>query len=265
VRNANVVCDDALFLPSFDRKGHTDRPVISVVLAGRARMRAFGTERWLEPGDVTFVQSKSAVVMRQEGQRYEAVAIEWDPGCLGGALGSSFVDGKLNAVDLGRLREATTPFAEEDLTGAAMAAARLLHVLRAAGAPFDAHRAGDLVEPVPTRTRFLARALDAVLSDLDARPAASDLDRALGLSERQLQRIVSAYNARYGFNSHGWRDTRNRRRLMVGAALMTSPGATTDLVRAATGYGSASSFCHAFAQVGMVSPGAVAEIVEQLR
>ncbi len=264
VKNERVVCEDALFMHAFERKGRVDRPVLTVVLAGRARVRAFGEERWLGPGEIVLVRSKSAIEMRQEGERYESLALEWDPGSLGTMPRAPVGSARLDRAGLRRLAACAESLASKDAAEVSQAFARCLRVLRAEGAPFEPREVGDLVEPVSESTQHLSRALDVVLSNLERGPAACDLEAILGLSARQTQRVVAAFNERYGFNSQGWRDTRNRRRLMVGASLMTAEGTTTELVSQATGYRTPTSFCHALAQAGIVSPGEVPRAVRDL-
>jgi hypothetical protein len=263
VQNRAVVCDDAIFLPSLARVGRVSRPVLTVVVAGRARVRIGSFDRWLEAGDMVLLPSKD-VSMRQEGTPFESVALEWDPGTLGGAP-SETEHAKLAPGDLAPLVALA-----RDLAGCAEPAAAMHHTaeliarLRACGAPLDRVGAGALVEPVPESTRRLSGALDAALSDLAGAPMLVDLGGALGLSPRQLNRVVAAFNARYGYNSLGWRDTRNRRRLLVGASMMTAPGARTDGVARRMGYASPTGFCHALAEAGMPSPGTMPAAVARL-
>src|ERR1700690_3763500 len=68
IHNRGVVCDDDLFLPSITRVGQLTRPVLTIILEGRARIRlATGFERWFGPGDVVLLPAKAVVAMRQEG------------------------------------------------------------------------------------------------------------------------------------------------------------------------------------------------------
>src|SRR5438309_664664 len=78
VHNARVVSEDALMLKAFARVGKLARPVCTVLLQGRARITAAGTSVWLGPGDALLMDSKSALVMRQEGDSYASLVLEWD-------------------------------------------------------------------------------------------------------------------------------------------------------------------------------------------
>ena len=266
IHNSGVVCDDDLFLPTITRIGRIARPVLTVVLAGRARIRSHGFERWLEPGHVVLLPVKAVVAMRQEGSPFRSVAIEWDPGTLGGAA-PSLPDGVvLDARARDRVMTCVQALESQPTPeNAAAHLAELVAILRAQGAPFVPVEAGELYEPPGEPIIRLSRVLDTVLSHLEQGPSMVDLDTALGLSPRQINRIVTAFNKRYGFNSLGWRDTRNRRRLLVGASMMTADGSRTELVARALGYSSPTGFCHALEKAGLPSPGATADVVARLR
>jgi len=265
IHNHGVVCEDDLFLPSIARVGQITRSVLTIILAGRARIRlAGGFERWLGPGDVVLLPVK-AVSMRQEGTPFRSIAIEWGAGTFGGLANAP--DGvRLDATAFQRvLSLAAALEASRDGVTASALLADILSLLRAQGAPFAPISPDDLIEPVTSSVVRLARALDTVLSELATGPALVDLDSALGLSIRQINRVITQFNRRYGFNALGWRDTRNRRRLLVGASMMTAPGARTELVARAMGYSSPTGFCHAFGLAGLPSPSATAETVKNLR
>jgi hypothetical protein len=266
IHNERVVCDDELFLPSITRIGRLARPVLTVILAGRARMRSRGFERWLEPGDVMLLPIKAVVAMRQEGAPFRSIAIEWDAGSLGDGA-PAFPDGaRLGPVRCAQIDAlAHTLEGCEDQTLAGTILAEVLALLRAEGAPFADLSAHNLIETTPNPVIRLSHALDVVLSRLEQGPGLVDLDAALGLSPRQINRVVTEFNRRYGFNSLGWRDTRNRRRLLVGATMMTAPDARTELVARAMGYSSPTGFCHALALADLPSPGATADVVAKLR
>jgi AraC-like DNA-binding protein len=268
VGNRNIVSEDALSMRAFDRKGQVGRPVVTVVLDGHARLTAYDQRRWLSRGGVSLIESKSAIVMRQgkSGEPFASVAIEWDVGSLGPVRPKGFTVDQLSERALESFAQEARTLTASDVgaDAAAQAIARMLGILRGFGAPFDEPRPETLIEEVPEQTLRLAHALDVLLSDLRRRPMVVDLDQVLGLSTRQINRIVTAFNARYGFNSVGWLDTRSRRRLMMGAALMTASGADTETIAAAVGYGSPAAFCRALSEAGLPSPGAIAKAVRDL-
>jgi hypothetical protein len=266
VSRRNVVSEDALLLQGFDRVGHLARPMLTVLLQGRARLRACGEERWLSVGDVGLLEDKASVQMRQEGESFSTFAIEWDPGFLSSLRPRGFTAWKVDAARLAGLREEARVFARREVrvTEAAASAARVLATLASGGAPFDAMAPEDLVEPVPEPMERLGHALDDVLSHLEGHPSAVDLEELLGIGARQVNRRVAEFNQRYGFNASGWRDTRSRRQLLMGATLMTAPGAVAERVAAAVGYGSARAFHRALGDAGLPAPSAIAAAVQGL-
>lgn len=254
VRHRNVVCDERLFAHAFERRGRVDRPHLIVVLEGRARLDRPEGAQWLEPGGLALLPDRRACLVRREGSRFTSLALEWDPGTLGGAVADPR-RGRLTGGELARLRATVEDLADTPLVhdGATRLAA-MLALLRTAGVPLEAHRAPQLAEPTPVHVALLSRALDQLLSDLATQPMVVDLEQALGVSPRHLQRLVAAYHERYGFDADGWRDALHRRRLQVAAALMTAPSARADLVASTVGYGSPAALCRAFAEVQLPSP-----------
>jgi hypothetical protein len=262
VHNTRVVCEDAVVMPSFDRRGHVTRPIATLLLDGAARVGAHGRRVWIAAGDVLAMDEKSAIVMRQEGERYAALTFEWDPAWLG-PRPEPFQEARMG--DRARV-DLEAVFAElalgEASTGAVV---RVVAALREAGVALRLPAPAECDEPAPDKTAALATALDGLFSRLDDQPMLADLERVLGVSTRQLNRLIASFNERYGFNAGGWRDARNRRRLFVGAALMTAPGATGEGVARAVGYRTLSAFTHALTEAGLPSPSAIAGVVASLR
>jgi AraC-like DNA-binding protein len=262
VKNARVVSEDDLLLRAFQRAGAVGRPVVTLLLAGRGRVRAHGEEAWLEAGEAVGMDHKGAVSMRQEGEVYAALAFEWDVDFLG-PRPQAFQRARL----AGAAKDEATSVWEALVRGESRPEAlveRHLHLLSTLGFPVRSAGAGELAEPVPEATQKLARGLDFALSNLEGQPMTADLEKVLGLGARQVNRLVQAFNARYGFNAAGWRDTRNRRRLMMGATLMTAKGATVGYVARVVGYRSPTAFARALADAGMPPPASISSIVEGL-
>lgn len=262
VHNERVVCEDALVMRSFDRRGHLGRPIATLLLDGAARLGAHGRTEWIAPGDVIAMDAKAAIVMRQEGERYSALAFEWDPEWIG-PRPEPFLRARMSEAvraELGAL------FADV-VAGAASAdaAPRVVAVLREAGLALRVPDASECAEEAPERTAELSTALDRLFSRLDEQPMLADLERELGVSTRQLNRMIAAFNEHYGFNAGGWRDARNRRRLFVGAALMTAPSATGEAVARAVGYRTLSALTHALTEAGLPPPSAIPKVVASLR
>ncbi|MBL8682172.1 MAG: helix-turn-helix transcriptional regulator [Myxococcales bacterium] len=266
VENKGVVSEDALMLRAFARLGHTGRPCVTVLLEGAARISAHENTRWLAPSSALALDYKSAIVMRQEGARYRALVLEWDDSH--GDRPRPFV-----SIDDGSV------FARADALWTALrhssGAEASPVVMDALGAIVTALRDQGLAlaspavwtEPDPDAAEWftLASALDRVLSAMDDQPMVVDLAESMSLSSRQLQRVVTTFHARYGFNSGTWQDTRSRRRVMMGAALMTAPKASTEYVARVVGYRSSQSFARALQMAGLPAPSEIRDEVSRMR
>lgn len=260
VERRRVVSEDALLLRAFTRKGVSSRPVATVLLAGRGTLRAEGAVLDLGPGDLAVVPRKGAVSMRQEGDPYLAVVFEWDPGSLSD-----------ERPDAPRKSRAPRPLlaAAERLAGTDVAADPLSALVAfvekgRAGFPLRTPDRDAWAVELSDVQHKLATALDGLHSTLEGRPMLVDLEDALSLSARHLNRLVSDHNARFGFNAGNWRDTRNRWRLLMGATLMTADGATSELVSRVVGYSSSATMCRAFSRAGLPTPGETRELVRSL-
>jgi AraC-like DNA-binding protein len=267
VERHHVLCDDVLFARGFDRRGAVGRSVATVLLEGRARLRVRGQDTWIEPGEVSVVASKGDILMRQEGPCYRSLVCEWEPGILGERPGEPIAVRRVPPEHLAALDAVARSFRgnEDDLARAERDVTAAWAALRGSGVPLAEPGPEGLGEPVSEATRRLSGALDALQSNLRGVPMMTDLEAALGLSSRQISRVVQEFNERYGFNSSGWRDTRNRWRLLMGATLMTAPGATAEAVSRAVGFASAATFARALANVGLPPPSKIASAMLALR
>lgn len=255
VENERVVCDDALALRAFDRKGELGRPVATFLVEGRARLRWRGEERWLSPGSIALLPGKGGVEMRQEAHpRYEAIVVEWEPGTLFVERPSALTSIESDAAARARAADCAERLRAGD--------PHVLDELRALFGTAGLTPTPALPEP-ENADRFarVSSALDRALSLLDAQPMSVDLEHALALSARQVNRVVAELNQRYGFNAGTWRDARNRRRLLVAAALLSVPEVPLAEVARTVGYRSETALCRAFANAGLPSPGSVASLV----
>lgn len=252
-----VVCDDRLYQQAFGRADASARALVSVVLSGRAFISSGDACVVLEPGDGLFLPTKGALSVRTEGERYESVVLEWNPDAArdrAGAPARSLAAQRLR-VELGalqpiaeRVRHAESP---EPAT-----IAQLLEVLHAADAPVADVRfeAVDAHDPKQLRAQEIADALDAVLSALDAQPMTTDLEERLGVSSRQIPRMVDAFRERYGYGASNWLDARNRRRLMLAATLLTCAHAGVAQVARIVGYQRPETLARAFSIAGLPKP-----------
>jgi AraC-like DNA-binding protein len=262
----NVVSEDGLLTRGFDRRGALGRPVATALLEGRARLRLPGEERWLGPGDLCVIAGKNALLMRQEGPRYRSVVVEWEPPAWGARPAAAIAVTSLSPASRAPIEAlAAALLAAEGRVEPALAALPpAWEALRGEGVPLAEAGAERLREPVAEPLLRLARALDAMCSNLRGAPMLVDLESALALSTRQINRLVQDFNTRFGFNAAGWRDTRNRWRLLMGATLMTAEGATPEAVARAVGFASAATFSRALANVGLPPPGEIAAAVRAL-
>lgn len=257
-----VVSEDALLTRAFERKGHGGRPVLTILLEGAARITVRGRHWFLAPGDASLVDAKGDILMRQEGDPFRSVVVEWDPPLLGARPAGVRV-----APASAALRAAADALhrridaLEEDDEDVDLFCALLS---RATSWGLVVPPRSALVADVSPRMRSLSRALDRLATSLGDRPMLVDLDGELGLSSRQVNRLVEQFHAAYAFNAGGWRDTRNRWRVMFGATLMTAPGATPDVVARAVGFSSTNTQARAFANAGLPAPGDVRSVVAAL-
>jgi AraC-like DNA-binding protein len=252
VDNARVISEDALSLRAFDRVGATGRPTCTVLLEGRARISAYGKHVKLTRGSAVLVAHKSAICMRQEGERYRSVAIEWDADTLAAQPEVPVSEHAIDDEALGEIDELVAASGTDDAPERVVQT--LIERLRASGLPFTKPDHDKLVHDVVPRFAELSQALDEVLSQGGVRPTTVDLEDRMRLSTRQLNRLVESYHTTYGFNSEGWRDTVKRRRIMLGAALMTAAGATVIDVAQAIGFSSAEAFARALSEAGLPPP-----------
>ncbi len=262
VDNARVISEDQLLFSAFERVGQNGRPVITVLLEGSACIRSGARVQWLSPGDLLGMDAKGHICMRQQGEPYRSLVLEWDVDWLG-PRPAPFTHVHLADRELSRARGIWLDITRSEQPQTAPVAA-LLQLLREQGIPLLPRAEQELAEPVDDQILRLSRGLDEVLSRLDSQPMSVDLEEVLQLSSRQVNRLVQAFNIRYGFNSLGWRDTRNRRRVMLGATLMTAPGATAEEVAALVGYSSLSAFSRALSIAGLPPPSEILRRVQEL-
>lgn len=267
VTNVGVVSEDRLSTLAYERLGKVGRPVITVVLEGHARIEALGRVAWLGRGDASVVEAKGAILMRQSraGERYRALVVEWEAPLVGprpagftsAAAESTLVEdaeavfAHLAAPSLGLSHDADT-----DRSRVLGAIARIGDAL---AVPLTLR--ADAVSPQLVE---LSHALDDLLSDMRERPMMIDLHMRLGVSERTVNRMVQDFNARFGFNASTWQDARSRRRVLIGAALLTAEGATASEIAEAMGYASLPSLSRALKLAGMPSPRDIPALVRDL-
>lgn len=262
---SGLIADDALFGGS-QRPLKKDRSQLVISLTGETLLRTASSERIVRAGEFVTERHSNRYLGRHEGE-VKVLIVEWEPGMLGTRLTESTSAARLCPVAVRRLRELAAPLIQTGTSPAQSAAviAEIVELMRAEGIPFDPVEPEDLVEELPPYFAPLSRALDNALTSLVEQPSLLDLERVLGLSERQVQRQLLRFNEHYTIHASGrWRDLIRWWRLPMGATLMSTPKATTEGVARMLGYASARAFCDAFAAAGLPSPGAIRSTLRQL-
>jgi hypothetical protein len=239
-------------------------PVLTIALDGTGVVRQKDAAILGTTGELVWAPSGAEFRARSGDRGVRCLVVQWDPRVLSGPTDARLTRAPLRARDFASIGAAADRIA---LSGYDTARAR-----DAVDALFDVLRALGFVDARPPRepsaTTRLARAgevVDQCLSNLSANPTALDIEGALRCSPAHARRTMQSYVARLGFSdAKNWRELRTSWRLYMGALLMTSPRATTDLVARALGYGSPVAFCHAFTNAGLPSPGSVRAAVDRL-
>src|SRR5215208_5546556 len=111
IRSRNVVSDYGLlniaapFLPGMDRSG------LTVLVEGRGRFEEAGVRRFLAPGDLVLSDQRRCGTEAYAGSDCALVAVDWEPGAYGPALGRSFGVERLSRRELRRVGTAAASFA----------------------------------------------------------------------------------------------------------------------------------------------------------
>ncbi len=247
-RTANLVVDDRFtrVLPSPWRTSF-----LVIVLEGRLFWDEGGRGRWLEPGDLACAADRRTVGMRREGASYRAITIEWQ----GGACAEVLRQRRVPAHDsLVALRSLAARFVGE-VEGAHVERETLAAL--AGWLPLRVVATGEQSELPSPQMVMLSRELDRVFSNLSCSPMMVDLEQALGLCSRQLHRLMALLHARFGIDAPGFREALHRRRVTVGASLLTAPDATCARVAQVLGYRSPSAMSRAFSEAGLPAPSSI--------
>jgi AraC-like DNA-binding protein len=262
----NLILDESLLYPQTAWTGCGDRPRLDLILGGDARVRDGRSERWLGAGDFSVARDHNSLFLREQGADFLATYIEWNRGSLGTRAPDALTDGTLPAAELAHAQTLARGLLAcgNDVTVASRLVADLLARLAAQGLPFDPCEPGDLVEDVEPVVQGLASALGRKLSALDVKPMLVDFEQELGLSRRQLLRIIGALTQRYGLNGTDWMSLRSRWRVNASLLLMTAPGARTEEVARAVGFATPGAFCNALHERGLPSPGHVPAAIAAL-
>lgn len=252
----HLVCDDRLYQRAFGRADAGDRSLVTLVLEGRLHLESEGRFFRCDPGRGAYLPRKGTLAVRTEGEHYRSLVFEWDPDRVSEARLLAFDPADVDELARG-IAAAARP--ERRLLDAALERVAAIASID----PIEIERVS-VVGPDELRAQEVADALDAVLSSLDAQPMATDLETRLGVSSRQVTRLVDAFRARYGYGATNWQETRSRRRLMLAATLLTAPQATVASVARAVGYLHPETLSRAFHAAGFPRPSQIAAEVEAL-
>lgn len=258
--------DDELLLFSHFSRRWIGRSNLILALEGEVRIRRGQEQLLLAPGAWLGEQRDSGWHMRREGRSFTLI-LEWEPGPIASDPIRQGAEGRLGPASLRRIQALALALIARDSDDDSRAAQlrRLLALLRAEGLPVEEAEDEALIEEVPPHLRALAGTIDPTLSALCKGPALGEVQDALGLSRPALLKYLQEFNERYAYNaSGGWRELLQRWRVTMGACFMSAPGATTEQVSRILGYASPTAFCHAFANRGLPSPGAIPERLRQL-
>jgi len=247
------IYEDERPLQTLGRDIDSRRVRISVVLGGR--VAAFvGDRSWvLEEGDAV-VAAPLATLFMADVHSSTGFEVDWDAGSI-----DPFAEKiRLGSGLLSTAREAAEALRIGDAPAFTSAAHRLFDHLAAEGFTVPGRESLDSID---RRSQIGMSAIDAVLNDLDAKPQLVDLEARLGCSRWTLNRSLHQLNRTYGLcglaGGTDWRAMRAFARLRVAGLLMTNPRATTRAIAESVGYRSPEAMCHAFANAGLPSPGAM--------
>jgi AraC-like DNA-binding protein len=253
-------------------------PLLALVLAGSGIMRTAPTSAIVQRGDLVFVPSGAGFSARSDPSGARVWILQWDPEVFGGAGAACAAHHRLPPSDFERVQAPIqrSVAAGHAVSDCAMALVEVFAALRSFGLVDAQPAASDLLFSVPAPLVRVGIAIDSALSNLSRAPASIDLERSLACSPAQLRRLIH----RHGTAAISpapislanltraapptWRDLLNGWRLAVGVLLMTSPKSRTERVAAQLGYSSPTSFCHAFANAALPSPGNVRRAVDGL-
>jgi AraC-like DNA-binding protein len=233
------------------------RSALSILLRGYGRFEEGERATYLRPGDVIVSSSTGFGTEAYAGEGCSWLCIEWEPGVFGTQFrGQRFEMARLSHRELELMGEAL-----DSLDGPAMelATAAILDRLRAAGFPVNRVDQRQLCMKVDSWEPQLQDALSSLLSRLDELPDIVDLSTSLRWSQRLIHRRLAAMARKHRLISSHWRHALHRARVVRSLQLLAAPGATTEQVSRLAGFRSPSSLCHAFSELGLPSPGRLAE------
>jgi AraC-like DNA-binding protein len=235
----------------FVHRNNGARVNVTIVVEGVARFEERARCAHMDRGDIVISRSDALGTEAYAGERSVALAMEWDPDVLGAPAGKTFSVDRLDERSRARIAAAAMRL-ECDGANAAL---EIFGILRAYGFPLMPVAAGDLADPVAADLRRLQDALSSILEALHVSPTIEDVATALGWDHRRVHRRMTALRESYRHTWAHWRDLAHRARIAQALRLLSARGATTERVARLTGFRAPTGLCHAFAELGLPSPG----------
>jgi AraC-like DNA-binding protein len=244
-----IVVDERLLTRSFQLVNPPSRLVCVVLLDGVLDFYGSDGHVHLAAGDTALLAVRGTERARWQGTTY--LDLEWDDP----EHAAHQKPIKLARVDLDQAAQLKAAL-DDRAADQRATLARGFALFRALGAPVPRTLDGLSGEPSPS-DRKLALAMEEQMAHLGSRATAAHIGDSVGLSPRQLQRVVHDFHARYAMNAGNWRDTRNRWRIQIAAVLLSLRDLTVADIAAEVGYASPNALARAFAQAGLPVPAEV--------
>ncbi|HEY2516845.1 MAG TPA: hypothetical protein VGI39_38505, partial [Polyangiaceae bacterium] len=194
--------------------------------------------------------------------------VQWNPDVFGAPASvrpgspptEAIARAAISARSVARLESVLLPVVASEPTHPLLAATlvELFAQLQAHGVVQESLSEEELAAGLPVRLARVGRAIDGALSRPGARPKLVDVCDALGCSDRLARQLVQEYAEVYALEgATEWRSLVRGWTMYLAQLLTTARGATTDGVARLLGYGSSNALCHALANAGLPSPGAM--------
>ncbi len=250
-RGRNVATDFTLLERAAPFVHRVQRSTLTLVFEGSGRVDEAGRQRWMREGEMVTSDANRGGTEAYAGVVTSRLVVDWDPEIIGARISGPCAIDRVREPERARLRGAARRLASDRPYEAA---ADVLAILRALGMPF-----GEL-EPEAVTADFasLSAALHARLSRLEAQPDMEELADELRWNRKRVTRRLATMADHYALPWTHWRTALHSARMLHAMRLLAAPGATTELVARLAGFRAPAALCHAFAEAGWPSPGALA-------
>jgi AraC-like DNA-binding protein len=253
----NVTSDFALLekvAPFAAQLAPRPRAELLLVLRGQGRFEEGPRRLFMNAGEAGFSKLVSSCSAAYSGDVSRVLCVQWEPR-VGVALPGGLTVVRFGARDLARLDEAAASLGGEHAAGAVR---QIFGVLQSLGFAFEPSAVADLEGSDDPRNEGARVAWNGRLSCLHESPTIEEVASEVGWSTRHVNRRMGSIARHYALPWSHWKDTLHGVRMLQALRLLSSPGATTELVARATGFRSPNGLCHALAKGGLPSPGVLA-------